>query len=149
MQIGEVFLGVIALASLVQVGFLVALALGGRRLVARLDAIQHQLDHDVRPSLENFARISRNVGEISDRAVLQSRRIDASLSTVLERVEIASDSLRRAATGASGPLADLAAFIKGLRRGFDVYQQLRGIDRVRRGNGGGSRSGDDDEHLFI
>jgi hypothetical protein len=149
MQIGEVFLGVIALASLVQVGFLVALALGGRRLMARLDAIQHQLDHDVRPSLENFARISRNVGEISDRAVLQARRIDASLTSVLARIEDAGDALRRAAARSSGPLADLTAFIKGLRRGLDVYQQLRGIDRVRRGSGSGSRPTDDDEHLFI
>ncbi len=148
MQIGEVFLGVIALASLVQVGFLVALAVGGRRLVARLDDIQRQLDHDVRPSLENFARISRNMGEISDRAVLQARRIDASLSGVLERIEEASDTLRRVANSSTGPLADLAAFIKGIRRGVDVYQQLRGVDRARRGNGG-RRYADDDEHLFI
>ena len=31
-----------------------------------------------------------------------------------------------------GPLVDLAAFLKGVRRGLEVYQQLRGFERGNR-----------------
>ena len=46
-----------------------------------------------------------------------------------------------------GPLVDLAAFFRGVRRGLEVYQTLRGFDRRERPPRGDSS--EDDEHLFI
>lgn len=144
---GVIFLGLIALASLVQAGFLIALAFAGRRVAARVDDIQRQLDRDIRPALDNLTRVTRNIGEISDRAVLQARRIDDAVTDVLREVDATVRSLRRTATESFGPLADVAAFFKGARRAIEVYYQLRGFDRQRRGSG---RSyAEDDEHLFI
>ncbi len=144
---GVLFLGVIALASLVQAAFVVALAVAGRRVARRVDEIQRQIDTDIRPALEQMTRVSRNLAEISDRAVLQARRVDQAVSDVLAEIDVTVRSLRRTVSESFGPLFDLAAFAKGLRRGFEVYQTLRGFDRQRRGKG--RATADEEEPLFI
>ncbi len=144
---GVFFLGIIALASLVQAAFVIALALAGRRVARRVDEIQRQIDTDIRPALEHVTRVSRNLGEISDRAVLQARRIDDAISEVLQTLDGTVRSIRRTASESLGPLFDLAAFAKGIRRGVEVYQTLRGFDRQRRGKG--RVAADEEEPLFI
>lgn len=144
---GVFFLGLIALASLVQAGFLVALAFAGRRVAARVDEIQRQLDRDIRPALDNLTRLTRNVGEISDRAVLQARRIDDAIGGVLRELDATVRALKHTASASLGPLFNVTALLKGVRTAMQVYHQLRGFDRQRRGSG--QRYAEDDEHLFI
>jgi hypothetical protein len=146
-SLGVVFLGVIAFASAAQVVCIVALARSGQRVARRVDEIQRQLDRDIRPTIESLNRFSRNLGEISDRAALQARRVDRLTADLLDRIEAVADSLRRAAARPFGPVSGLMAFIKGLRRGIDVYHQLRGSDNDRRA--AARRYAEDDEHLFI
>jgi hypothetical protein len=144
---GVVFLGIIAVGSLVQAAFLVGLVLQGQRLGRRLGELQDRVDREIRPSLENLSRVSRNLAEVSDLAVLQVRRFDGLLADTVEKVEETTSLLRRVILRPLGPLVDVAAFLKGIRRGIEVYQQLRGFDRHE---GGVSRRYDaDDEHLFI
>lgn len=143
---GVVFLGVIALSSLVQAGFLIGLARGGRRLARRFDELQARFERDVRPGLENLTRISRNVAEVSDLAVLQARRIDGLIADTVEKIEETTAQLRRVIVRPLGPLMDIAAFFRGLRRGFQVYRQLRGLESQEKGAG---RRYTEDEHLFI
>jgi len=144
---GVVFLGIIALGSVVQAVFLVGLAMQGRSLGKRLAELQDRIDREIRPSLENLSRVSRNLAEVTDLAVLQVRRFDGLLADTVEKVEETTSLLRRVILRPLGPLVDIAAFLKGIRRGIEVYQQLRGFDRHE---GGASRRYDaDDEHLFI
>jgi hypothetical protein len=143
-----VFLGVIALASLAQTVFLIALAVAGRRLARRVDEIHERFDREVRPSLESFSRVSRNLAEISDLATLQARRIDGVLADTLDKVEDATGHIRRFLLRPLGPLADIAAVIKALRRGLDVYHKLRGLDTPKRVPTRRMAAGED-EHLFI
>ena len=84
---GIFFLGVIALASVVQAGFLIGLAVFGRRIARRVDALQSRLDKDITPALENFTRVSRAAAEISDLATLQARRIDLLLADTIDKIE--------------------------------------------------------------
>lgn len=142
-----VFLGIIALASLVQAVFLVALAISGRRVARRLDELELRIERDLRPGIESLTRIARNLGEVSDLAVLGARRVDVTLADLLEKVEDATAQIRRTLIRPLGPLVDIAAFLKGLRRGLQVYQQLRDFDRPPRGTA--QRSYTEDEHLFI
>lgn len=144
---GVVFLAVIALASIVQAGFLIGLALEGKKLSRRVAELQDRIEKDLRPSLDNLSRMSRNVAEVSDLAVLQVRRVDGLLADTIEKVEETTTLIRKVVLRPIGPLVDLAAFLKGIRRGLEVYQQLRGFERRERV----SRRGDDedDEHLFI
>jgi len=141
-----VFLGIIAIASVVQSAFLIGLALEGKKLSRRVAEIQDRIEREIKPSLDNVARVTRNLAEVSDLAVLQARRVDGLLADTIEKVEETTTLIRRVVLKPIGPLVDLAAFLKGLRRGLEVYQQLRGFERRERVARGFD---DDDEHLFI
>ncbi len=144
---GVAFLGVIALASLVQAGFLIGLAVAGRRLTRRLDVMQDRIDREIRPAMDNLARISRNFAEVTDLVTLQARRIDDLLVDTIEKVEDATTMIRRVVIRPLGPLVDLTAFLKGIRRGVEVYYKLRGLESRHRPPP--RRVADEDEHLFI
>ena len=145
---GVVFLGVIALSSLVQAGFLIGLAVGGRRLGRRLDAINDRIDREIRPALDNLGRITRNMAEVTDIVTLQARRVDDLLADTIEKIEDTTDTIRRVIVRPLGPLADVAAFFKGVRRGLSVYTQLRGLETQGRTRPS-RRPSEEDEHLFI
>jgi len=144
---GVVFLGVIALGSLLQGVFLVALMLFGRRLSQRIDAIQERIDRDVTPALENFARVSRAAAEIADLAALQARRVDLLLADTVEKIEQTTSLVQEHVIRPLKPIASLLAFLKGLQRGIDVFLQVRGERGV--GAAPRRRGHEDDEHLFI
>ncbi len=143
---GVVFLGVIALASVVQGVFLVALMVFGRRLAQRIDALQARIDRDVTPALENFARMSRAAAEIADLATVQARRIDLLLADTIEKVEETTSLVQQFLVRPLRPLGAILAFLKGVQRGLAVYSQLgreRDLGAPRR------RGREDEEHLFI
>jgi hypothetical protein len=142
-----VFLGILALSSLTQTVFLVVLALEGRRASARVSALQDRIEKDLRPSLESLARVSKNFAEVSELGVQQAQRIDAALTDTLEKVESTTEAVRQFVLRPLGPIGEIVAVLKGVRRGVQVYNQLRGFDGgVARGK---SRAYADDEHLFI
>ena len=141
---GVVFLGVIALASVVQAGFLIGLVIYGRRLALRLDALQARLDREISPALENLTRVSRAAAEIADLATLQARRFDLLLSDTIAKIEETTVAVQQLVVRPLKPIGGILAFLRGLQRGMDVYFQLdRGAHPRRRGHG------EDDEHLFI
>jgi hypothetical protein len=146
---GVVLLGVIAVGSLVQAAFLVALAVGGLKLFRRLDELSSRLDREVKPALEQITRISRNVAEVSDLATLQARRIDLFVADSVDKLESVTANVQTMLIRPLGPLADLAALLRGLRRGIEVYRQLGGHEAAR-GRSVPRRSHlEDDEHMFI
>jgi hypothetical protein len=140
------FLGVIALASIVQAAFVLGLMVYGRRMGQRLDQLQDRLEREIQPTLEALSRVTRNLDEVSDLAVLQARRLDDLLADTLAKVEEATDAVRRIVLRPLGPLVEITAFFKGIRRGLEVFHQLRGVDNQGRGS---SRRYAEDEHLFI
>jgi hypothetical protein len=145
-----VFLGVIALSSVVQAGFLIGLMIGGRRVARRVDALSDRIDREIHPALDNLGRITRNVAEVTDLVTLQARRIDDVLADTIEKIEDTTDTIRRVIVRPLRPLVDIAAFFKGIRRGLSVYTQLRGLEgQGRAGPNRGRRQADEDEHLFI
>src|SRR5712692_4267913 len=101
-SLGLVFLGVIALASLVQGAFLVGLALGGLRL-------------------------AQNLAAVSEIATGQARRLESLVAHTVERVEEARSQVRTAVEHPLGAFSDVGAILKGFRRGLDVYQRLGGL----------------------
>ncbi len=141
-----VFLGVIAVASLAQTTFLIVLTLESRRLAARVQGLSDRIEKDLRPSLDNLSRITRNLAELSDLGVVQARRVDDALADTLEKVKHTTESFRKFLVRPLAPLGDILAFLRGVRRGIEVYNQLRGFDGGRRGQ---TRSYSEDEHLFI
>jgi hypothetical protein len=145
-SLGVTFLGVIALASALQAVLIVALLLYGRRLARRLDEFQDRLEREIRPALDGLTRVANNLGEVSDLAVLQARRLDDLVADTVGKVEEATDLVRRVIVRPLGPLVEVTAFVRGIRRGLEVFHQLRGVDNQRRGP---SHRYVEDEHLFI
>lgn len=146
---GVFFLGVIALASVVQAGFLIGLVVYGRRLAQRVEALQLRLDRDISPALENFNRVSRAAAEIADLATLQARRLDVVLADTIDRVEETTATIQQFVVRPLKPLGGILAFLKGLQRGMDVYLQLDRSAPPRVAPPRRRAAGEDDEHLFI
>jgi hypothetical protein len=141
-----VLLAVIALSSLVQGAILLGLAWGGRRLTHRVNELQGRVDRDIRPALDSLSRISHNLAETSDLAVLQVRRLEGFLGDAFDRVEETRRQIQRAARVPLSALDRVIAVFRGVRRGLDVYHQLGGLQTQSRGR---ARSYREDEHLFI
>lgn len=142
-----IFLGVIALGSLTQMAVLVLLFLESRRVARRLDTLQLRVEKDLRPSLEGLARISRNLAEISDLAVLEARRVDVAVADVVDQFQELTREIRSTFVRPLGPLVDVIAFVKGVQRGIQVYRQLGGFEARERG--AHRHYAEEDEHLFI
>ena len=151
---GIFFLGVIALAAVVQAGFLIGNVVFGLRLARRMDQLQSRLDKDITPALKNFTRVSRAAAEISDLATLQARRLDLLLADTIEKIEETTGVIQQFVVRPLKPVGGILAFLRGLQRGMEVYRQLGGSAEhgapgatpVPRRRG---RSHEDDEHLFI
>jgi hypothetical protein len=141
-----VLLGVVALASLLQGAFLIAVALTGRRVGRRLEELRERADRELAPSIRNLTQVTHNLAEVSDLAVRQGRRVDETLAETMAKLDRTGEELRQAAVDLTAPLQRASAVVKGLRRGLVVYQQLGGLEAQGRGS---ARRYGDDEHLFI
>jgi len=141
-----ILLGVVALGSLLQGAFLIAVAVTGRRVGRRLEELRDRADRELKPSIKNLTRVGRNLAEVSDLAVRQGQRVDETLAETMAKLDRTSEELRHAAVDLMAPLQRASAVVKGFRRGFVVYQQLGGLEAQRRGS---ARQYRDDEHLFI
>ena len=145
-SLGLVFLGVIAFASLVQGAFLVGLAFGGLRLARRMGEIQKSVEMDIRPALDDVARLTRNLASVSDLATQQAQRLETVVAHTVSRVDEARSQVREAVSRPLDSFRDVSAVLKGFKRGFDVYQRLGGLAAQRQG---ATRRYAEDEHLFI
>jgi hypothetical protein len=141
-----ILLSVIALSAVVQAVLLVGLAVGGLRISRRVQELQVRVQDELQPAVESLARISRSVAEVTDLAVIQARRVEGAVADTLERIDDARSHLRRALRRPAGMMGDVAAMLRGFRRGLDVYSQLGALKAHSRGK---TRQYKDDEHLFI
>ncbi len=147
---GVVFLGVIALGSLVQAAFMVGLALAGLRLARQLSALQDKLDREIKPALDNLTRVSRAATEIADLATLQARRLDLLLADTVEKIEETTGVIQQLVIRPLKPIGAIVAFMRGVQRGMEVYLQLgRGAHTTHRAHKPRRSHTEDDEHLFI
>jgi hypothetical protein len=140
------FLGLMAVAAVVQGVFLVALAVGGMRLLRRVMEIHRGLQAEILPSFANMNRIATDLNEVSALTAVQLEKVQDLVAETVARVE---DVRVQMATAAARPLdsfRDLGAVVKGLRRALSVYRQLGALGAQRRG---ASRPYVGDEHLFI
>jgi len=145
-SLGLVFLGVIALASLVQGAFLVGLALGGMRIAKRMGEIQKTVESEIRPAMDDVSRLARNLASVSQMATEQAERLETVVAHTVSRVEGARSHVRETVGRPLDSFRDVGAILKGFRRGLDVYQRLGGLAAQRQG---ATRRYAEDEHLFI
>ena len=90
--------------------------------------------------------VSRNVTLVSDLAAAQAARIQDVISETARKVEETRDEVKAVLAHPAAALSDVLAFLKGIRRGLEVYRQLGGFEAQTKG---ASRRYAEDEHLFI
>jgi hypothetical protein len=133
-----VFLGIIALATLVmallQVGAIVVAA----RLARRLQRLSDQLERDVQPMIGRLTAVTGDAARVAALAASQAERIDALLTDVTAQVEEGVAQIRQAVVT---PAREGLAVLSGVRA---AVAALRGLDLRR----SAARS-DDEDALFI
>ena len=108
-----------AIAVVMQTGILIVAALAGRRLFARIAALEQELRAAAAPSLVRLARVAENAEEISD-------RIARGLPQLEEAIEGAAQNVRRANQIFDTLESALLAPLRPIARGIALWRRLRG-----------------------
>ena len=139
-QWGDVFLGVIAIASLalaiVQVGVFVIIGLAVRRVTRLMGT----LEHEIRPVFEHANAIARDASRAAALATAQVERADKLFSDVALRVDEALNTFQESI---GKPAREGRAFLTALKAAFQAIRELRQNARRRQ-----TRS-DEEDALFI
>jgi hypothetical protein len=135
----QVFLGIIAAATLllavVQVGFIVY----GWTVVRRVSRMLDQIEREVKPVLGNLSAMARDAARASALAMVQVERVDRVFTDLASRIEETATTVQRAIIT---PIREGAAVMSGLKAALAVLKAV-----ATRQNAPG-RSEDDDA-LFI
>jgi hypothetical protein len=136
----DVFLGIIAVATLamaiVQIGVIVAAG----RLARRVDSLAKQIEREVQPLFGHLNSIGRDASRAAGLAAAQVERADKLFADVASRVEQALDNVQ----GTLGaPAREGRAFMAALKAAFQAIRDLRRDSRSRQGRG------EDEDALFI
>ena len=134
----QIFLGVIAgatlITALVQIGVLIAAA----RLTKRAEQLAEKVEREIRPTFDHLNQIGRDTSRAVALATAQIERADRLFTDLSKRVE---ETVSGFQATVAGPARNGMALFSALRAALEVIRAAR-----RRG---GSRHGDDEDALFI
>ncbi len=135
---GEVFLGVIAFATLataiVQIGVLIAAA----KLAKRLDALTNSVEEQLKPLFGHLDTIGREASRATSIAGAQMERVDSLFGDSIQRLEQTMDTLQQAV---SIPAREGAALLAGFRAVVGSFRDAR--------RGRARTKSEDEDALFI
>jgi hypothetical protein len=118
----SVFLGLIALALVVQTVIAVRLAMAGQRVVERLDALETRLQQDLKQPLEQLVRVAASLEVVTEAAVRQIPQVEAAIADTVRSVHRVASILDFTALTALGPVGKGVAVFRAVRRAYQVYQ---------------------------
>jgi hypothetical protein len=135
----QVFLGVIAIATLttaiVQVGVLIAAG----RLARRVERLVDQIERELQPAFGHINAIGRDASRAVALATAQIERADALITDVVQRVEEIVATVQQTV---AGPARQGRAILNALKAVFEVISEARRRSRSR-------QRSEDDDVLFI
>ncbi len=138
-QSSDVFLGTIAVATLImaiaQLGVLIAAGLLARRVYRLLS----QVERDLRPAFESVNAIARDASRAVALATAQVERADQLLGSAAAQIETALTGLQ-ASLGV--PAREGRALLNALRAAVEAIREVRRNPRSR-------RRSEEDDALFI
>lgn len=137
----DLFLGIIAGATLViavvQVGVIVFAAMLARRVTRLVD----QVEQDIKPLFGHVNAIGRDVSRTVELAAAQVERADRLFADVATRVEQTAATVQATI---ETPLREGRALLSAVRAGLEAFRELR-----RPPQEGQKAPSGDDESLFI
>lgn len=133
---GEVFLGIIAFASLLtaimQVGALIAAA----KLAMRLEKVVGRIEQEIKPLASHLDAMGRDAAKMTALAATQVERVDALFADLIARLEDTLNVVQ-------------SAVAKPAREGAALWAGLRAVLSVLRSKSNRSSRTDDEDALFI
>jgi hypothetical protein len=136
----EVFLGIIALATLTMAAIQVGVIVYGLGVARRVDKLLTQVEQEMKPLADSLNAIARDAARISSLAAGQVERVDRLVGDITVRLEQTATTLQDAILR---PLRDGAAIMTGVKAAIDVIREL-----TRRPGAVRSRAEEEDA-LFI
>ena len=133
-----VFLGIIAVATLMTAVMQIVLLLAAARLVRRITTFVDDIERDIRPILGHVGAIARDASRVASLAVAQVERADQVFTEAFRRVDQTFSHVQSVIMGA---LKEGNALMMGVRA---VMAAIRAFQRRQ-----GRRRSEDDEALFI
>jgi signal transduction histidine kinase len=132
-----VFLGIIAMATLVTAILQVVVLVAAAQLVKRVGRFIDIIEQDVRPIISSVGSIARDASRVASLAAAQVERADQMLSSTVHRLE---DVLTHVQTLVTNTMREGNALMMAVRAVMAAIQLFRGRRR---------RRSEDDEALFI
>jgi uncharacterized protein YaaN involved in tellurite resistance len=133
---GEVFLGIIAFASLLtavmQVGALIAAA----RLAMRLEKVVGRIEQEIKPLAAHLDQMGRDASRMTAIAAVQVERVDALFADLIGRLESTLDAVQSVVS-------------KPAREGAAIWAAVRAMLSVLRSRSNRGSRADDEDALFI
>jgi hypothetical protein len=117
----NVFLGIIAMATLVMALVQVAFIIYGWTLARRVSKLLDQLERELKPVMEGLSAMARDAARASSLAVAQVERVDRLFTDVATRIEETATTVQNAIVG---PLREGAAVMSGVRAVLSVLKDL-------------------------
>jgi fibrillarin-like rRNA methylase len=136
-----VWLGVIAVSTVVMAAIQVGAIIYGARAARRLEVVLGRVEADLKPILERAQQVSADAARMSALAAVQVERVDLVFSDLTQRVEQTATMIQKALVS---PAREGAALFAAFRA---TLAALRGL----RGNGKATppRGVEEDDALFI
>lgn len=134
-----VFLGIIALATVVMAALQVGVAVRGARLARRLEQSIVDLQEEVKPLVTRATIVSDEAARVASMVAGQVERADALLAELARRVD---DTVSLVQNAVVAPAREGLALLAGFRAAVSALRGLRG----RRGSGARP---EDEDALFI
>ena len=136
----EVFLGVIALATLTMAAIQVGIIVFGLSVARRVNGLLTRVEKEMKPLADSVNAIARDAARISSTSADQVERVDRLVSEITARVEETATTVQHAILR---PLRDGAALMSGVKAAIEAFRELTGRD------GRTQPRRDDEESLFI
>lgn len=134
---GEIFLGIIAMATLVTATVQIGVLVAAGRLARRVERLTERVDRELTPLFGHLNQIGQDAARAAGQATAQVERVDRLVGEAVSRLEQAMTSVQAAV---SMPAREGAAVLAGFRA---VLQSIRTARTSR------SRHAEDEDALFI
>ena len=134
----EIFLGIIAVATLLSALVLVSVWIAAARLARHLSRVASEVEHELKPLLGHLNAIGRDASRAAGLAAAQVERVDQLANDLVNKLEHVVGGIQAAV---AGPAKEGRAFWSGMRAALGAVLEMR---RAR-----ARQRGDDEDALFI
>jgi hypothetical protein len=116
----EIFLGVIALATLTMAAVQVGLVVYGWTLARRVNRLLDEVERQLQPLSDSLNAVARDAARVSSMAAVQIERVDRLMTDLTSRIEHTATTVQDAVLR---PLREGAAILAAVKGALGVFRE--------------------------